>query len=67
MDSESTTPWPVFEEATGRLYLTDGTSSQVVARFSKDGNIYVWWRRGKGREVALTLEEIAECHKRAKP
>jgi hypothetical protein len=54
--------WPIFERSTGRLYLTNGKIRRMVARFSNDGNIYVWWKGRPSREVALTWEDFEKYH-----
>jgi hypothetical protein len=44
------------------LYLTNGKIRRMVARFSNDGNIYVWWKGRPSREVALTWEDFEKYH-----
>lgn len=45
------------EPATGYLVLTDGRRRQIVARVGEDG-VYLWWRRGDGREHPVAWTDI---------
>ena len=62
---EDCTLWPVFEPATGYLYLTDGTLRQIVCRV-KEGMFYVFWRRKGGTEHPLTLDQLLEVYLESK-
>lgn len=62
--NESATPYPVFDEETGYLYLCDGTCRQIICRFHR-GQILVWWKKGK-TEYPLVLDDFLRGYVQSK-